>query len=614
MKSVLRGLKNSVMSYSEIEILVRDCTCNEKWFATTQQLQVVARATNDYQEYPKLFRMLWKRLCDAERVLHVHKSLILIEYLLRYGSERFINDCRSRAREIARLTKYQHYNSQDEEDGSGVRLKAKQVYDLLTNDERLAEERKKADDIRASGKLHGFGSEVGGLEGASGGAGGAGGAQTGAAAGGGASASSAGGAQVVTRSRRVSEDPFADDDAKAEAKKARSSKKKSAKASKADETDEAEEGTESASDDSEDEASKKKKKKQQAKKAKKEEEEKEKAAAEEEEEEAAATKSKKKKKKSGKSKDKAQGEDIFGGGDFGAPSASAAAAAEPTFSAAKAYAQMIKQADQPQAKPGAFDPFAGDFHVTKPAAAAAPLDIFAAAAPATVAPAPAASGGGGDWAHFGPSQQQPQPQQAPIAIAAPAIAAAAAAFQPKPVQTTAALSTGGAGDLSSLLGDFSLQTPAATGKPAAAAAAAPAPSVLKPFNPLSPVNPANPFLTPAAVPPQAAGYGMGGFASIPSANPYATPGYPPVAAAFPADFSTHFNRPAPAPVAARTIGLAFPPPPQAMTFSGMGMGAGLPPLGTVASSAGFAVPAQPGQFQPQQQGKPKGDVFSGLGW
>jgi hypothetical protein len=68
------------------------------------------------QDYPKLFAMLWKRLTDVEHVMHVQKALILVEYLLRYGSERFINDAKRRSRDIAALQKYKHYDENNQDD------------------------------------------------------------------------------------------------------------------------------------------------------------------------------------------------------------------------------------------------------------------------------------------------------------------------------------------------------------------------------------------------------------------------------------------------------------------------------------------------------------------
>jgi hypothetical protein len=43
------------------------------WGVTDTQMGEIARATNDYNAYPKLFQMLWKRLTDTEHVMHVQK-------------------------------------------------------------------------------------------------------------------------------------------------------------------------------------------------------------------------------------------------------------------------------------------------------------------------------------------------------------------------------------------------------------------------------------------------------------------------------------------------------------------------------------------------------------
>ena len=107
------------------------------------------------QEYPKLFAMLWKRLTDLEHVMHVQKALILVEYLLRYGSERFIADAKRRARDVAQLQKYKHYDDNNQDDGGEVRKKAKSVYEMISDDARLSTERQKAQKIRENAK--GFG-------------------------------------------------------------------------------------------------------------------------------------------------------------------------------------------------------------------------------------------------------------------------------------------------------------------------------------------------------------------------------------------------------------------------------------------------------------------------
>jgi hypothetical protein len=156
MKAIMRSMKDSVYQFSEIEKKVREATNNEKWGVPGTVMAEIARATNDYTEYPKLFSMLWKRLNDEEHMLHVKKALILLEYLLRNGSERFITNCKEKIRDIARLKKYKHYDANNEDDAGDARIKAAYIYDLLTDDEKLREEREKAERVRNSGKIAGL--------------------------------------------------------------------------------------------------------------------------------------------------------------------------------------------------------------------------------------------------------------------------------------------------------------------------------------------------------------------------------------------------------------------------------------------------------------------------
>jgi len=108
MKSMLREIKN--LSYDPIEIKVREATANEAWGPSRSLLQELAQSTYNYRLYSKLFNMLWKRLTDVEHYLHVQKALITVDYLLRTGHERFVQDVRKRARDILRLKKYKYYN------------------------------------------------------------------------------------------------------------------------------------------------------------------------------------------------------------------------------------------------------------------------------------------------------------------------------------------------------------------------------------------------------------------------------------------------------------------------------------------------------------------------
>ena len=155
-KAAIRAAKN--MQYEPIEVKVREATNNDPWGQSTSVMSDIARATHHHDEYGPLFKMVWKRLNDSEHVMHVQKALILTDYLLRNGAERFINDAKRRSRDISALQKYKQYDANNRDVGGEVRAKAKAVYELLTNDAKLAEERGKAQAIRDV-KLSGMGSD-----------------------------------------------------------------------------------------------------------------------------------------------------------------------------------------------------------------------------------------------------------------------------------------------------------------------------------------------------------------------------------------------------------------------------------------------------------------------
>jgi len=149
-KGLVRGLKNVVVQYEEIEIKVREATSNDSWGATTTLMSEIAQATNDHKEYNKLFAMLWKRLKDEGNVLHVQKAMILIEYLLRNGSDRFIRDVKDRVDDIDRLRSYKTRSSKlnDVDRARQVRRKAAALITLVSDEKRLLRERQTAERIK----------------------------------------------------------------------------------------------------------------------------------------------------------------------------------------------------------------------------------------------------------------------------------------------------------------------------------------------------------------------------------------------------------------------------------------------------------------------------------
>jgi epsin len=77
----------------------------------------------------------------------IFKGLTLTEHLVKNGSERCVDDARNHSHLLRSLDKFNYYEGTVDR-GVGVREKAKQLVDILGDDERIREERIKARQLR----------------------------------------------------------------------------------------------------------------------------------------------------------------------------------------------------------------------------------------------------------------------------------------------------------------------------------------------------------------------------------------------------------------------------------------------------------------------------------
>lgn len=95
-----------------------------------------------------LFQVIWKRLNDhGKNWRHVYKSLVLLDHLIKFGNERVSQQCKENIFAIQTLKDFQYVEDQKDQ-GYNVREKAKQLVALLKDDERLRNERRKAQEAR----------------------------------------------------------------------------------------------------------------------------------------------------------------------------------------------------------------------------------------------------------------------------------------------------------------------------------------------------------------------------------------------------------------------------------------------------------------------------------
>jgi epsin len=136
-----RQVKNVAYNFSDAQVKVREATSNDPWGPTTALMSEIADLTHNPMSFTEIMSMLWKRLNDhGKNWRHVYKSLVLLDYLIKCGSEKVAQQCRENIYSIETLKDFQHIED-NRDQGLNVREKAKQMVSLLYDEERLKNER-----------------------------------------------------------------------------------------------------------------------------------------------------------------------------------------------------------------------------------------------------------------------------------------------------------------------------------------------------------------------------------------------------------------------------------------------------------------------------------------
>ncbi|KAK3309875.1 uncharacterized protein B0T15DRAFT_516751 [Chaetomium strumarium] len=145
-KAGVRKMQNAVMNYTEMEAKVREATNNEPWGASSTQMQEIADGTFNYQTLNEIMPMIYRRFTEksAEEWRQIYKALQLLEYLIKHGSERVIDDARSHITLLKMLRQFHYIDQNGKDQGVNVRHRAKELAELLSDVERIRAERKKA--------------------------------------------------------------------------------------------------------------------------------------------------------------------------------------------------------------------------------------------------------------------------------------------------------------------------------------------------------------------------------------------------------------------------------------------------------------------------------------
>ena len=135
-----------MLNYTEIESKVRESTNDEPWGPTGPQLQDLAQSSYSYEHFPELMQMLWRRMFGESKANYrrIYKALIVLNYLLRNGTDRVVNNAREHVYELRSLENFQYVDEMGKDQGVNIRHRAKQTLEFIQDDVRVREERKKA--------------------------------------------------------------------------------------------------------------------------------------------------------------------------------------------------------------------------------------------------------------------------------------------------------------------------------------------------------------------------------------------------------------------------------------------------------------------------------------
>ncbi|KAK3329930.1 hypothetical protein B0H66DRAFT_41711 [Apodospora peruviana] len=145
-KAGVRKVQNAVMNYTEMEAKVREATNNEPWGASSTAMQEIANGTFNYATLNEIMPMIYRRFTEksAEEWRQIYKALQLLEFLIKHGSERVIDDARSHLTLLKMLRQFHFIDQNGKDQGVNVRNRAKELAELLGDVDRIRAERKKA--------------------------------------------------------------------------------------------------------------------------------------------------------------------------------------------------------------------------------------------------------------------------------------------------------------------------------------------------------------------------------------------------------------------------------------------------------------------------------------
>ena len=147
-KSAVRVGKNYIKGYTDTQIKVREATSNDPWGPSGTQMNELAQLSYNQTDFIEMMEILDKRLNDkGKNWRHVFKALTVLDYLLHAGSQSVWMYFHDNIYIVKTLKEFQYVDDSGRDQGVNVRQKAKEITNLLMDESRMEEQRRRRRDM-----------------------------------------------------------------------------------------------------------------------------------------------------------------------------------------------------------------------------------------------------------------------------------------------------------------------------------------------------------------------------------------------------------------------------------------------------------------------------------
>lgn len=158
LKDGLKIARVALVDVSTAELMTEDATNADEWGPTTKQMSEISDSSNNSEDYLRIVHVLHERfaLNTPKYWRQIHKSLILLEYLLCHGPEHLVMEFRQDKGRIEEFARFVYVDWKGVDRGSALQRRAKHVLHLLMDEAFYKKERTSAQKV--SRGIAGFGS------------------------------------------------------------------------------------------------------------------------------------------------------------------------------------------------------------------------------------------------------------------------------------------------------------------------------------------------------------------------------------------------------------------------------------------------------------------------